>query len=149
MRCITFIISSLIFMGLSYPNDLLGKQLSKDKPTVKVFRLNDKKEVPRKELNSDNGLFFCCEGGSGDDLGRIEVSSKSESSIKIELQNNETNEIILSGNVYLSSYGKNKVTFNVFPWVQICDYGDPGVTVSIFSNDELILKFKYNSSPCD
>ena len=148
MKGFTLILSCLFFVGLSTPYELSSKQISKDKVSIKVFRLNDNKEVPSKELKSEDGLFFCCEGGDGDDLGRIEVSSKSESSVKVELKNNETGEILLSGNVLLG-YGKNKVSFYVFPWVHTCDFGDPGVTVSIYSNDELIQKFKYHSSSCD
>jgi len=128
-------------IGLGNPN--------KGDVKIKVFRLNDKKEVPQKELNAEDGLFFCCEGGNGDDLGRIEVSTKSEATITIQIENNETKQVVLSGSEWLSNYDKSKVTFNVYPWVQTCDYGDPGLTVKVFSNDEPILQFKYHSSVCD
>lgn len=142
------VFSLLITSLITLPVNSLGHTYNKD-VKVKVFRLNDKKEVPHKELKSERGLFFCCEGGDGDDLGRIEISSKSESSIKVEIEDNETRKTLLSGIYYLGNYGKSKMTFNVFPWIQTCDYGYLGVTVRVFSNDISILEFKYYSSVCD
>ena len=76
-------------------------------------------------------------------------TAKSESEIKVEIEDNETRKTLLSGIYYLGNYGKSKMTFNVFPWIQTCDYGDLGVTVRVFSNDISILEFKYYSSVCD
>ena len=131
--------------------NILGNT-NKSEVKIKVFRLNDKKEFSTKELNNEDGLFFCCEVNE-DDLGRIEVSSKSETTITIQIENNETKKLLLSGSVNLNgpenlSVVGNKMTFGVFPWVKACDYGRSGVTVSIYSDNKLILKFKYHSLSC-
>ena len=134
------------------PSTYILGNTNKSEVKIKVFRLNDKKEFSTKELNNEDGLFFCCEVNE-DDLGRIEVSSKSETTITIQIENNETKKLLLSGSVnlngpeYLSVVG-NKMTFGVFPWVKACDYGRSGVTVSIYSDNKLILKFKYHSLSC-
>ena len=142
----------IIITSLILPSTYILGNTNKSDVKIKVFRLNDKKEFSTKELNNEDGLFFCCEVNE-DDLGRIEVSSKSETTITIQIENNETKKLLLSGSVnlngpeYLSVVG-NKMTFGVFPWVKACDYGRSGVTVSIYSDNKLILKFKYHSLSC-
>ena len=143
----------IIITSLILPSTYILGNTNKSDVKIKVFRLNDKKEFSTKELNNEDGLFFCCEVNE-DDLGRIEVSSKSETTITIQIENNETKKLLLSGSVnlngpeYLSVVG-NKMTFGVFPWVKACDYGGTGLTVRVFSNDEPIFQFKYYSTVCD
>ena len=138
----------IIITSLILPSTYSYGSTKKGDIKIKVFRLNSKKEINKKELMTEEGYFFCCEGGDGDDLDRIEISSISESEITIEIEDNETKEIILNGSIP-SNYGLNKVSFAVFPWVRICDYGGTGVSVRVFSNDKLILQFKCNSGSCD
>ena len=137
----------IIITSLILPSTYILGNTNKSDVKIKVFRLNDKKEFSTKELNNEDGLFFCCEVNE-DDLGRIEISSINESEIKIEIEDNETKEIILNGSIP-SNYGLKKVSFAVFPWVRMCDYGESGVSVRVFSNDKLILQFKCNSGSCD
>ena len=143
----------IIITSLILPSTYSYGSTNKGDVKIKVFKLNDKKEIPSKELHSEEGIFFCCFGGDGDDLGRIEISSISESKITIQIENNETKKLLLSGSVNLNgpenlSVVGNKMTFGVFPWVKACDYGRSGVTVSIYSDNKLILKFKYHSLSC-
>lgn len=138
----------IIITSLILPSTYSYGSTKKGDIKIKVFKLNDKKEIPSNELNYEEGIYFCCFSGFLDELGRIEISSINESEIKIEIEDNETKEIILNGSIP-SNYGLNKVTFGVFPWVKACDYGGTGLTVRVFSNDEPILQFKCNSGSCD
>ena len=138
----------IIITSLILPSTYSYGSTNKGDVKIKVFMLNDKKEIPSYQLNYDEGIYFCCFGEYIEELGRIEISSISESEITIEIEDNETKEIILNGSIP-SNYGLNKVSFAVFPWVRICDYGGTGVSVRVFSNDKLILQFKCNSGPCD
>ena len=115
---------------------------------IKVFRLNDKKEIPSNQLNYEEGIYFCCFMEDIDELGRIEISSINESKITIQIEDNDTKRVILNGSIP-SEYGLSKVSFAVFPWVKMCDYGESGVSVRVFSNDEPILQFKCYSGSCD
>jgi hypothetical protein len=147
MRCITFIISSLIFMGLSTTYELSSKLISKDKVSIKVFRLNSKKEINKKELMTEEGYFFCCEGGDGDDLDRIEIVSKDNNSISVIVEDTESQEVKLKvEGVYLGNY-KDKVSFHIFPWVNCMNSRNN--TVKIYNGEDLIFQFKYYSSVCD
>jgi hypothetical protein len=137
----------IIITSLILPLTYTYGSTNKGDIKIKVFKLNDKNEIPSKELRNEEGIFFCCFGGDGDDLGRIEISSINESKITIQIEDNDTKRVILNGNIP-SDYGKNKVTFGVFPWVKICDYGGTGLSVRVFSNDEPILQFKYYSGDC-
>jgi hypothetical protein len=138
----------IIITSLVLPLTYTYGSTNKGDIKIKVFKLNDKKEIPSKELKYEEGIYFCCFSGFLDELGRIEISSINESEIKIEIEDNETKEIILDGSIP-SNYGLNKVSFAVFPWVRMCDYGETGVSVRVFSNDKLILEFKCKSGPCD
>jgi hypothetical protein len=137
----------IIITSLILPLTYTYGSTNKGDIKIKVFKLNDKKEIPSKELRNEEGIFFCCFGGDGDDLGRIEISSINESKITIQIEDNDTKRVILNGNIP-SDYGKDKVTFGVFPWVKICDFGGTGLSVRVFSNDEPILQFKYYSDDC-
>ena len=137
----------IIITSLILPSTYSYGSTKKGDIKIKVFKLNDKKEIPGN-LSEYEGIYFCCFGEYIEELGRIEISSISESEITIEIEDNETKEIILNGSIP-SNYGLNKVSFAVFPWVRICDYGGTGVSVRVFSNDKLILQFKCNSGPCD
>lgn len=138
----------IIITSLILPSTYSYGSTKKGDIKIKVFKLNDKKEIPSNELNYEEGIYFCCFSGFLDELGRIEISSINESEIKIEIEDNETKEIILNGSIP-SNYGLNKVSFAVFPWVRMCDYGESGVSVRVFSNDKLILQFKCHSGSCD
>ena len=138
----------IIITSLILPSTYSYGSTNKGDVKIKVFMLNDKKEIPSYQLNYDEGIYFCCFGEYIEELGRIEISSISESEITIEIEDNETKEIILNGSIP-SNYGLKKVSFAVFPWVRMCDYGESGVSVRVFSNDKLILQFKCNSGPCD
>ena len=138
----------IIITSLILPSTYSYGSTNKGDIKIKVFRLNSKKEINKKELMTEEGYFFCCEGGDGDDLDRIEISSISESKITIQIEDNDTKRVILNGSTP-SYYGLNKVTFGVFPWVKACDYGGSGLTVRVFSNDEPIFQFKYYSTVCD
>ena len=138
----------IIITSLILPSTYSYGSTNKGDVKIKVFMLNDKKEIPSYQLNYDEGIYFCCFGEYIEELGRIEISSISESEITIEIEDNETKEIILNGSIP-SNYGLKKVSFAVFPWVRMCDYGESGVSVRVFSNDKLILQFKCNSGSCD
>ena len=122
----------IIITSLILPSTYSYGITSKDDVKIKVFKLNDKKEIPSKELRNEEGIFFFGEYATG--LDRIEISSISESKITIQIEDNNTKHVILNGSIP-SDYGKNKVTFGVLPWVQICEYGVAGLSVRVFSND--------------
>ena len=109
----------IIITSLILPSTYILGNTNKSDVKIKVFKLNDKKEIP-----------------------------SNQSEIEIEIEDNETKEIILNGSIP-SNYGLKKVSFAVFPWVRMCDYGESGVSVRVFSNDKLILQFKCNSGSCD
>jgi hypothetical protein len=138
----------IIITSLILPSTYLYGSTNKGDIKIKVFKLNDKKEIPSKELRNEEGIFFCCFGEYATGLDRIEISSISESKITIQIEDNNTKRVILNGSIP-SDYGKNKVTFGVFPWVQICEYGDAGLSVRVFSNDEQLLQFNCYGGPCD
>lgn len=137
----------IIITSLILPSTYSYGSTNKGDVKIKVFMLNDKKEIPSYQLNYERGIYFCCYDGDNDELGRIEISSINESTITIQIEDNDTKRVILNGSIP-SYYGLNKVTFGVFPWVKVCDYGESGVSVRVFSNDKLILQFKCYSGSC-
>jgi hypothetical protein len=135
-----------MLIGLSKPYELFSKQTLKDKVSIKVFRLNSKKEVSKKELKQ--GLVFCCEVDR-DNLDRIEISSKENSLISVVVEQTDNPEVKLRiDHVYLSEYN-NKVTFHIFPWVSCVNSGGNHM-IKIYEGEELISEFGfYLGGTCD
>ena len=137
----------IIITSLILPSTYSYGSTNKGDVKIKVFRLNSKKEINKKELMTEEGYFFCCEGGDGDDLDKIEILSKDNNSMSVIVEDTESQEVLLKvEGLYLSIY-KDKVSFHIFPWVNCMNSSHK--TVKIFNGDDIIFQFKYYSSVCD
>ena len=105
---------------------------------VKVFRLNNKKEISKKEL--EKGLVFCCEVDR-DNLDRIEILSLENSPISVVIENTDTKEVKLKIDKFDLREYNNEVSFYVFPWVS-CSNSLGRNTVNIFSGNNIVSQFE-------
>jgi len=143
MKHITFIVSCLIFMGLFTTYELSSQNIVYEyEPDVfvKVFRLNNKKEISKKEL--EKGLVFCCEVDR-DNLDRIEILSLENSPISVVIENTDTKEVKLKIDKFDLREYNNEVSFYVFPWVS-CSNSLGRNTVKIFSGNNIVSQFEFS-----